>query len=395
MKNLKVRLGVISLASFVIAAGYLFVPDPADAAGGAMFRVLRSFHGNQQFTQFGETYSDPFYNARSEPWPGHTTGGQPSGPTYPPATAVFTPNGGFSIPRHAIHWGTAELDGYTFSCVPGTCAAGYPISVYYYSYYNLKGIFYPNHQNAPTGPVTMKKTASYPGTTPNNVFHTTQFNDNYAFGRVGSIKVTPGPNKFGGTMRYFYGLNSRWYQFITNGYPCCEVFYGHAWRTGMTEPYGQPSGMLDKTEYELMYLGGTYVNFGGTRFHTYLTTGDGTPNDPGEFISRESHYFWSTAPWTTGRISGYQAGGNYISTAVQTGSDNRTENREMGTLSLITAHLTHNYIASFNPSEPVTSPFHNTRVWRARVTFMPEPSGILLLGAGVLGLVGVYRRRRR
>ena len=390
MKNPRIHLGITSFVVFVIAAGYSFVPDPADAAGGAMFRVLRSFHGNQQQTAGGESYSDPFTNMRSEPWPGHTIDGQPYGPTYPPATAVFTPNGGFSIPRHVIHWGTAELDGYTFSCVPGTCAPGYPKSIYYYSYYNQKGIFSPNHPNAPTGTaaVTIRKTVTSPG------FTTTQFNDAYAFGRVGSMKVTPGPNKFGGTMRYFYGLNSRWYQLVTNVYPCCEVFYGHAWRTGMT-PYGQPSGMMDVTEYDLMELAGTYINFAGTRAHTYLTTGGGTPNDPGPYITRQSHYFWSTAPWTTGMITGFQSGGNYISTAVQTGSDNRTENREMGTLSLVTSHLTHSYINSFNPSEPVTSPFHNVRVWKMRVTFLPEPGGILLVGAGILGLAGVYRLRRR
>jgi hypothetical protein len=67
----------------------------------------------------------------------------------------------------------------------------------------------------------------------------------------------------------------------------------------------------------------------------------------------------------------------------------------MGTLSLVVPWLTHNYLTSFDPAEPVTSPYHNARVNKMLVNFMPEPSGILLLGAGILGLAGVYRLRRR
>ena len=131
MKSLELRFVVASLVAVAIAAGQLFVPDPADAAGAAMFRVLRSFHGLQTVVD-GETYSTPFYNAYSEPNPGAPG-------SYPPLTAVLTPNGGFTLPRHVIHFGTAEFDAYTFSCIPAFCAPGYPISIYYYSYYNYKG----------------------------------------------------------------------------------------------------------------------------------------------------------------------------------------------------------------------------------------------------------------
>jgi hypothetical protein len=396
MKNSRVRLGVAGFVALAIAAGHLFVPEPADAAGGALFRVYRSWHGNQEEDQFGESYSDPFYAGYSSPNPGYTIGG---GNTprlaYPPATALLTAMGGFTIPKGVIHFGTNQpYDAYTFSCVAGTCDDGYPVSNYYYSYYNYKGFFKPDHTYGADASVTIRRTVSYPGTTPNNVFHTTQFNDNYAFGRVGSIKVVPGPNKFGGTMRYFWGLNARGYQFVTNGYPCCEVAYLHNWRTGVG-PYGSPTGMLDITENSPQLVGGTYIGFEATRIHTYLTTGAGTPNDPGEYITRKTLGLWTTMPWTTGRLEVFQSGGGYISTAVQTGYDNRTENREMGTLSLVVPWLTHNYLTSFNPSEPVTSPFHNARVNKMLVNFMPEPSGILLLGAGILGLAGVYRLRRR
>jgi hypothetical protein len=268
--------------------------------------------------------------------------------------------------------------------VAGTCAAGYPVSIYYYSYYNYIGIFSPGHVNAVTTTTTLNRVVDSPS------FTTTQFTNRYAFGRVGSIKVTPGPNKFGGTMRYFWGFNARGYQQVTTATVCCEIAYGHNWRTGVG-PYGSPTGALDITEYSLQKFGGTYVGYEATRVHTNLTTG-GTAMEP---ITRKTVALWSTAPWTTGMITIFQSGGFYISTAVESGSDNRTENREMGTLSLVVPWLTHNYLTSFNPTDPITSPFHNGRVNKLKVTFAPEPAAIALLGVGILGLAGVYRLRRR
>jgi hypothetical protein len=35
------------------------------------------------------------------------------------------------------------------------------------------------------------------------------------------------------------------------------------------------------------------------------------------------------------------------------------------------------------------------RLWRLKVFFLPEPSGMLLLGAGIAALLGLSRLRRR
>jgi len=352
-----------------------------------MFRLFRSWHGDIDMTPMGEEYSDPFYMAYSEPRPAFavtTESGAMTTLSYPAATGALTSMGGFTIPRKVMHFGTAAYDAYTFSCggYQGPCAPGYPISIYYYSYYNYKGVFAPQNPYAATTYRKIKRI------TTSTDFTTTQFNNNYAFGRIGSIKITPGPNRFGGTMRYFWGLNARSYQYITTDpTACCEVGYGHNWRTGMG-PYGSPTGMFDFTEYSPQEVAGTYIAFEITREHTLLTTGAGAP------LTRMVHYFYTTAPWTTGAISVFVSA-SYVSSALQSGSDNRTDNLEMGTLSLVVPWLTNQYLSPFDPTDPITSNWHNARVNKVVVTFLPEPVSILLLGAGVLGLAGVYRLRRR
>jgi hypothetical protein len=363
-----------------------------------MFRVYRSWHGNLDTTNpGGEVYSDPFYMIYSEPNPGTTQSGGPTASqmySYPPATAIISADGGFTIPRGIIHFGTnPPHDAYTGNCEPNCDYPGYPASIYYYSYYNYIGIFKPDHPEAANRPTTVRRTTTSPR------FTTTQFSNRYAFGRVGSIKVTPGPNKFGGTMRYFWGFNARGYQFVTTGYPCCEKAYLHNWRTGVG-PYGSPTGALDITEYSPQLVGGTYVGFGATRVHTRSTepatrTRFLTTAGDNQYNTRKTVGLWTTMPWTTGRLEVFQSGGQYVSTAVQTGYDNRTENREMGTLSLVVPWLTHNYLTSFNPTDPIIAGFHSAAINKVMVRFVPEPAGMMLLGAGILGVVGVYRLRRR
>lgn len=354
-------------------------PTPPPAAG-AMFRVLRGLHGHE-----APGFTSSFTLSYSEPRPGMTVGGSPSSPAYPPALATFTAAGGFTIPRQVIHFGYAASDSYTFQC--GTlptmpdCRPGYPVSTYNYAYYNYKGFFQPNNPNAALAPTTIKRTAT------STSFTTTLFSNRYALGRVGSIKITPGPKRFGGTMRYFGGLNAEWYHLNSLISPCCERGYGHNFRTA--------SGSLGFTENSPQVIGGTHPAIQLTRTHTTLTTGSGTPNNPGPLITRMVQYIRTTAPWTTGRVSVFQSGNPYTTTIVKTGSDNRTPAGAMGTLSLVVPWLTHHYATDYNPSDPATSPVHWAGIQTMRVNFLPEPGGLLLLGAGVLGLVGVYRFRRR
>jgi hypothetical protein len=341
-------------------------PTPPPTAG-AMFRVLRGLHGHEPPGYYGSS-TLPYSEPRA---------------AYPPATAIFTAAGGFTIPRRVIHFGYAANDSYTFVCPTGYACSrpGIAISIYNYVYYNYKGFFQPVNPYGAFTTTTIKRSTSSPS------FTTTLFSNRYASGRVGSIKILPGPNRFGGTMRYFGGLNAQWYRFNSLTTPCCAKDYGHNFRT--------TGGSLGFTESSPQVIGGTHPGIEITRRHTYLTTGAGTPSSPGQPLTRMVQYIRTTAPWTTGRVSVLQAAGPYSTTIVKTGSDNRTPAGVMGTLSLVVPWLTHHYRTAYNPIDPATSPLHWAGLQTMKVNFLPEPSGILLMGAGILGLVGVYRFRRR
>ncbi len=81
--------------------------------------------------------------------------------------------------------------------------------------------------------------------------------------------------------------------------------------------------------------------------------------------------------------------------AYHTGSDNRNASGTLGRMSLVHANLAHQYLTAYDPEEPVLSIFHGASIWKMELNFMPEPTGIVLMGAGILGLAGVYRLRRR
>ncbi len=48
MANIRLRLGISALVAVAIAGAQLFVPEPAEAGGGAMFRIFQSFHGGER-----------------------------------------------------------------------------------------------------------------------------------------------------------------------------------------------------------------------------------------------------------------------------------------------------------------------------------------------------------
>jgi hypothetical protein len=47
------------------------------------------------------------------------------------------------------------------------------------------------------------------------------------------------------------------------------------------------------------------------------------------------------------------------------------------------------------PPDPIEVVWHATRLWTMRVFFLPEPHGMLLLGAGIATLAGLALCRRR
>ncbi|HEY5657733.1 MAG TPA: hypothetical protein VIY27_08070 [Myxococcota bacterium] len=349
MKTLKwLNIVAPSLLAVTIVAAQLAIPDPAEATD-ALFRMKRSWHGNG-------TNTSQFYNPKkpdfSTAYVGDTTPAQRV--VIPEAVIFFTGYGSFCGPNPP-------------------CFPGYPTSYQYWSYWNYPGFFYPNNPWAATTTTTAM-----------GVTTTTRWGGNYAFSRAGTITIDPGPNRFGGTMRYFWGPNRTNWNFITNVSPCCMTGTGHMYRT--------PYGGNNVTSMQTQKIGATYQGWVGYRRHTYLTTG-GTAMNP---YTNRVKYFYTTAPWTTGQLQFYQPLGSYLSRATVTGSDTRTPLGLEGKLSLVVPWLTQMYL--WGPSKPITAAWHSGSINRNIIQFFgeaPEPGQMLMLGVGITLLAGLVRLRRR
>jgi hypothetical protein len=184
----------------------------------------------------------------------------------------------------------------------------------------------------------------------------------------------------------------------------------------------------------------------GTAKATTPTTPNGkapTPYGNASFITGMRRYLNLIHPWTTGFAKVHNAKGSpakrlpgvgTISPAVITpqakGYDidlygatkvtvtrtvwNQFWNRTLSTLttttrtnkqylhgvgrvvSMVRPRLIHDYNVPLDPSvDPITNIRQAARMWRLKVFFLPEPAGMLLLGAGVAVLLGLSRMRRR
>jgi hypothetical protein len=311
MKTLKsLNIVVPSIVAAALLAAQLFVPEPAEAAN-SLFRMKRSWHGN-------ETNTSMFYN--------------PKKPYYSTAYVGSTT----PVQRVVIPAGVIFFTGYGSTCGPTPpCFPGYPTSYNYWSYWNYPGFFYPSNPHA----ATMTTTVMGPT-------YTTQFNNRYGFDRAGTITIVPGPNRFGGTMRYFWGPNNTNWNRITNVSPCC--MYGN----------------------------------------DYLTTAYGGP------YTNRVKYFYTTAPWTTGQLQFYQPLGSYLTRNTVTGSDTRTVDGLEGKLSVVVPWLTQMYL--WGTDKPITAGWHSGSLNRNIIEFYgPEPGEMVMLGVGVVLLAGLVRLRRR
>jgi hypothetical protein len=338
---------VPSLLAVAVMAAQLLVPEPAEATN-ALFRMKRSWHGNG-------TNESQFYNPKK---PDYSTAYV--GPTTP-------------VQRVVIPAGVISFYGYGSYCGPNPpCFPGYPTSYFYWSYFNYPGFFYPNNPEAPTTTVTTMGPTT-----------TTRLGGNYGFGRAGTITIVPGPNRFGGTMRYFWGPNNTSWNNITNVSPCC--MYGTA------QWYRTASGMLDITSMFTQKVGGTYQGAVGYRVHTWLTTG---PPYYGPYTNRVK-YFYTTAPWTTGELRFYQPLGYYLTRNTVHGYDNRTSLGLEGKLSVVVPWLTQMYL--WGTDRPMSVGWHSGSINRNIIEFFgaPEPGQMLMLGVGIAFLAGLLRLRRR
>src|SRR5262245_37528042 len=257
MRHLESRRLIPGFIGLSVLAALASVPVPAHASK-ALFRVHRIFYSTTTVANSLEPRTMGVIQTTRN---GMTV----MQPALPPATAyVFTAAMQIVLPKAFIDY---HDRGYCGEPMAGMCFPGYPISGGYYSYFNGKGYFgghsagaaagyavgptatttvvFPttmgnNLPFAPTGPnhtamsmntfmdaapnSAMGKHATAPGGT--TVGATTMSGGVFDFSRGGSIQITPGANKFSGTMRLINGPNATFYQFITYFTPNLYKAYG-------------------------------------------------------------------------------------------------------------------------------------------------------------------------
>jgi hypothetical protein len=162
--------------------------------------------------------------------------------------------------------------------------------------------------------------------------------------------------------------------------------------------------------------------------------GQGTPTSggPASYYAHARQFLNLIHPWTTGFASVHNPiGSSYVITPQAQGYDtslggaditvthynwNLNWNQELSTItttttttkqylygvrrvvSMVRPRLIHNYLVPRDPTmDPITWFWHwpAARLWAMKVFFVPEPTGMLLLGAGIAALLGLSRMRRR
>jgi hypothetical protein len=430
-------LASVLLFGLAVGAGSLLAPEAA-LADTALFRVEQRWHNfpNPPVTTPGGAGMDQGY---IQPY---TTRTAPGEYIYPPATAIVEPGnpigGKFTLPT-----GFINVTG-TNSITPKTGWPGYT-TITYTDYYNGPGVFEPNH--GATGPtrVVFPTTQGnpYPNYgTGNPVTPTTTFDGRYDISRAGTINVTPGPRRFGGTFRLFYGPNAGFYQYVYYFTPAVYKGYGKyvcfdegrfdCAKDTFVSDIGDTTAIYQFTRY-LLNVKGTGTGGGlqsNTAKATTPTTSYGTDRTPygnASFITGMDRYLNLIHPWTTGFAS-VNAQEYFLVTPQAQGYDkslggaditvthydwNQNFNKTLSTItttttttkqylygvervvSMVRPRLIHTYTVPLDPAEPIENTWNVARMWRLKVFFLPEPAGMLLLGVGIAALLGLSRIRRR
>ena len=373
MRCIKVNRNVLILVAVAVAAGHLVAANDAQAKT-ALFRA------NVDWIDAVSTYTGGVY----PPFPQSPSAVAYVGPT--------TPVGRVVLQRSFYDWAG------TWYWPFGHIQKGIARSGGYYDVANGEARFWPSN---PYGPTMTTTTVVFPTTggnalpfshpigssgtvpSPNTgmgspVISTTTWDGQFDFSRAGSIQIQQGANKFGGTMKWIYGPNSFFYQLWTaKAYPYISRAYGSF--TSPT-PYNESEvGELDTTgmvtRYRFTAEGVNPVIYGG------------------EQIKAVAHYIHTFAPWTTGRVEGYQPLGDYLTRLTATGYDNRTPLGCSGTLSLVRPRLVHVY--ENHTIDGIYKGNNEFEIWGLNVFFAPEPGRILLWGTGIGILVGLLRLWRR
>jgi len=231
--------------------------------------------------------------------------------------------GAFTLPQSFFQYSG------TFTITPKTGWAGYT-TVTVSNYYAGPGKFKADNVHTGSTPsrIVFPTTNGnpYPNLGNGNpVAATTTFDGYYDFGRVGSINVTPGPNRFGGTMRVFYKPTAYWYQYVTYFTPALYKGYAHfeALQNGVHDvtPNAWVSNTGDHTAVYRLTRFLLNVKGSGTGDHLQSATakattptsefgiaptyngglqGGGGKFGPASYLTAAGQYLNTIHPWTTG-----------------------------------------------------------------------------------------------
>jgi hypothetical protein len=410
------KLGSLLVAVAVASASLLIVTTAAEAAKVGLFRMKRTWWGG---TTTAES-ADPYISGDWQP--------RLKGPQKQPSPAVYVGStivSGRPAPRFTAP--SKFIKDYTWhsACVPGTCSVGYPASSAWYSYWNLPGKWQPNNSRFGGAsktttvifPTTMGNTIKpplnqgnpqTPTTTPCNGGGVTNcgawahdflahnkgdpisfVGENYDFSRAGSIMITPGKNRFGGTMHFFYGPNHLYYQLITLNTAYLSRAYGPQMDVRKSYTDGSAMAFIDTRRGDHQY-GGPFDIYRFTVSGTNpVTTGDGN------LYHVRAPYIYTLAPFTTGMVTVDQPGPDFHTEFQLTGYDNRTPNGISGVVSMVRPRLVQTYKVYPNPSEPIQHTWASASAWQMDFHFLPEPGSSAMLASGLVLLAGLYRLRRR
>jgi hypothetical protein len=433
-----------------VGAGSLLVAGSA-LADTALFRVERKFYGAPfpgVTTPGGagvyERFIDPYYVDFS--WGAFL---------YPPATAIVEPGnpigGAFTLPT-----GFSEYVGYD-SVTPNTRFPGYTTTSSQH-YYNGPGRFGPSNPHAATMTTRIVFPTTMGNPTPNfgsgnPVTATTTFDGRYDFSRAGSIHVIPGPRRFGGTMQLFHGPWAYFRQYIYYFTPAlywavgsfkCQDPLGVTCTPSVVSSIGDITASVMVTRFLL-------TESGKTKATTPISLGPGTfPTQYGNasYIATKTYFLHTIHPWTTGfasahnpletptpitpQLQGYDIslGGADITvththTAAMFNSTLSTVTYSQHTykqylkgvtrvVSMVRPRLVHRYASNLiSPGartcqvgwrnwsrrtlgrSDIAGCAQAARLFTMKVFFLPEPTGLLLLGVGIAALLGLSRMRRR
>jgi hypothetical protein len=332
--------------------------------------------------------------------------------------------GAFTLQKDFIQYqGTA-------TAFPSTAFTGY-LSRSILDYGNGLARFRPDNPHGAKAETTVTIHKRYPATV--GGAYTTTHAGLFDFARNGYLHIRPdtGGNNFGGTMRILYDPASEFYQYISYFNPLFFKAYGvfKCTRMGVdcndtTETYlGEVTSsgsafrkLLDPT----VFTYATPTTMGKTKYRKIA--------DPG--ATSKAYYLHLQAPWTTGYVSvgntvgktsGYGAqprsdgydidlgGVNLKLTRTYTsvyyknpGNTSYTTHKYYSRLtgvtrvvSLVKPRITHTYLIPRIATDPIINNYQANRVQIMKVFFLPEPTGALMLGAGVALLLGLSRIRWR